>query len=71
MLINNSEIYPSPEQMMTIKDLQNALKCSKTFAYEIVRQPDFPKIKINSRYIIPVSAYNQWVKQYTCKSFAL
>lgn len=58
-----------PERMMNMKQLTAALGCGQTLAYQIANQPDFPKLKVNSHIMIPISAFNRWVKMYTGKQF--
>lgn len=59
------------EKMLKVDDIASTLGCSLKKAYKIVNQPDFPKITIGRMYYIPESAFENWIKKYTGKKFAL
>lgn len=60
-----------PTRMMGMKEFQEVMGCSKSMAYDIASQGDFPKIVINSRIFIPVEKFNKWVENYTGKHYFL
>ena len=48
----------------TINDLTEKLKISKSMAYQIARNQDFPKVRIGKRILIPAEGLKEWlVKQ--------
>ena len=51
--MENIEVY-------TAKDIQILFKCGKRQAYELMRAPSFPAIKIGGRYIVEKSALMRW-----------
>jgi predicted DNA-binding transcriptional regulator AlpA len=59
------------ERFLKPKDIAEILGCSMSRAYDIVNQKDFPKIKIGKRAYIPPEAFQQWVKNYTYKTYVL
>lgn len=54
------------EIMLTVEDVMNNLHISsKTTAYKLFALDSFPSIKIGRKYVVPVSAYNKWIKNAT------
>lgn len=58
-------------EMMTVKDVKETLGCGINRAYDIVNQPDFPKITIGKRFYIPKDEFEKWVKGYVRKEYVL
>lgn len=52
-------------------DIQKHLGCGKDKVYKIIKQPDFPKIKIGKQFYIPEEEYLNWIKRYTTKEYKL
>ena len=48
---------------MTVKELAIQLGISIPKAYELIRNPSFPSIKIGSRIIVPIEEYKRWLKE--------
>lgn len=54
------------ETMLTVEDIMKNLHIeSKTTAYKLLALDTFPSIKIGKKYVIPLSAYNKWIKTVT------
>lgn len=49
--------------MLTVKDLQAILKMSRTKTYQIVNQPDFPKIRIGREIRIPEKELERYFRE--------
>lgn len=47
---------------ITVKELAEALGIGINQAYALVKQDDFPKLKIGSKYVIPKDEFEAWVK---------
>ena len=47
-------------EFMTVKDLKDTMKIGINTAYELCQRDDFPSIKINGVYRIPISDFKQW-----------
>lgn len=47
----------------SINELADVLCISKSLAYQIARNRDFPKIKIGKRILIPVEELKKWVSK--------
>ena len=58
-------------EIITVKDVQKILGCGINRAYDIVKQKDFPKIKIGSRYYIPKNEFETWLEKYTMKEYKI
>lgn len=50
--------------MLTVKELQEILKMSRTKTYQIVNQPDFPKIRIGREIRIPEKELEIYLKEH-------
>ena len=62
-------IYKSKEELpmfLTVMDVANLLGISRASAYELVREDDFPKLKIvQGRTIIPRDRLLEWLDEQT------
>ena len=62
-------IYKTKEEMplfLTVMDVANLLGISRASAYELVRQENFPKLKIvQGRIIIPRDRLLEWLDEQT------
>lgn len=47
---------------MTVKELAIQLGISIPKAYELIKDPSFPSIKIGSRIIVPIEEYKKWLR---------
>ncbi len=47
--------------LLTVQDIAKLLKIGKNTAYELVRQPGFPAIKIGSRIKTTEALLNEWL----------
>jgi hypothetical protein len=60
------------ETMLTIEDIMEHLHISsKTTVLKLVQLDTFPKIKLGKKYLIPLGAYNKWVKNMVGKEIYL
>ena len=62
-------VYKTKEEMplfLTVMDVANLLGISRASAYELVRQENFPKLKIvQGRTIIPRDRLLEWLDEQT------
>ena len=62
-------MYKTKEEMplfLTVMDVANLLGISRARAYELVRQENFPKLKIvQGRTIIPRDRLLEWLDEHT------
>ncbi len=62
-------IYKSKEELpmfLTVMDVANLLGISRASAYELVREDNFPKLKIiQGRIIIPRDRLLEWLDEQT------
>ena len=62
--MNNRDKYTDYEALplvLEVKDIQNILGISRTTAYALVKQPDFPAFKSGSRIKISKQALFDWM----------
>ena len=48
-------------QTMSVHELADQLGISLPKAYELVKEPDFPAIRIGTRILIPTDAFREWL----------
>lgn len=46
---------------LSVQELARELGISLPKAYELVKQPEFPTIKVGARILIPVDAFQKWL----------
>ena len=46
---------------MSVQDLATQLGVSLPKAYELVKQPGFPVIRVGTRILIPIDAFREWL----------
>ena len=63
------EVRENKKQILSVKDVQNILGCSKNKAYSIVGAQGFPKIKIGKQFYIPEEEFQKWIRKYTYNQF--
>lgn len=55
-------------EMYEIRDIQRILKIGRNNVYKLIKLPNFPVIKIGTKYIIPRKQFEQWVDKSIHKS---
>ena len=48
---------------MSVQELSAHMGISLPKAYELVKEPGFPTIKVGTRILIPVEGFNEWLKK--------
>lgn len=46
---------------MTVQELAAQMGISMPTAYELVKRPGFPTIRVGTKILIPVEAFRQWL----------
>lgn len=46
---------------MSVREMADRMGISLPKAYELVKEPDFPSIRIGTRILIPIEAFNEWL----------
>ena len=46
---------------MSVKELADNLGISLPKAYQLVKQPGFPTIRVGARILIPLDAFKEWM----------
>ena len=49
--------------MMTVKEVSEAMGIGINQAYKLVKQKDFPCMRIEQQYFIPKDAFYNWIKE--------
>lgn len=49
---------------LTMTDLQERLHIGRNTAYKLVKQPDFPKVQIGKKYIIPEDMLGKYLEKH-------
>lgn len=57
--------YDELPLMLDVKTVKDILGISQTSVYELVKQKDFPSIKISGRYIVPKDKFREWIDKQT------
>ena len=52
---------------MSVQELSSQMGISLPKAYELVKTPGFPTIRIGTRILIPVDAYKKWLNKNASK----
>lgn len=59
------------KQFYTMKELGDLIPIGTNNLYALVHSAGFPSITINRRIIIPIDAFNEWIKTSAGKKFKL
>jgi len=46
---------------MSVQELSSQMGISLPKAYELVKTPGFPSIRVGTRILIPIEAYHEWL----------
>jgi len=52
---------------MSVQELAAEMGISLPKAYELVKEPDFPTIRVGTRILIPTEAYREWLLRNSLK----
>ena len=53
------------KKIMSVQELSAQMGISLPKAYELVKQPGFPRVRVGSRILIPVEEFNNWLREQT------
>ena len=53
------------KKIMSVQELAAQMGISLPKAYELVKQPGFPRVRVGSRILIPVEEFNIWLREQT------
>ena len=48
---------------ISVQELSAQMGISLPKAYELVKEPGFPTIKVGTRILIPIEGFNEWLKR--------
>ena len=49
------------KQTMSVQELSAQMGISLPKAYQLVKEPDFPVIRVGTRILIPIDAFREWL----------
>ena len=49
------------KQTISVQELAADMGISLPKAYQLVKEPDFPVVKVGNRILIPVDAFKEWL----------
>lgn len=61
LLCSKQEVKEMEKSTLSVQELSIQLGISLPKAYELVKQPGFPAIRIGTRILVPIDAYKQWL----------
>jgi len=53
---------------MSVQELSAQMGISLPKAYELVKTPGFPTLRIGTRILIPIDAYKKWLTEQAAKN---
>ncbi len=59
------------DRLLTYKDLQTILHIGQNKAYELLKSECFPTIRIGKRMYVSESHLQEWINNYTYKTYML
>ena len=60
--------YIEEKATMSVRELSMSMGISLPKAYEFVKRPGFPVLRIGSRILIPKAAFEEWLKAESTKA---
>lgn len=60
--------YIEEKATMSVRELSMSMGISLPKAYELVKRPEFPVLRIGSRILIPKAAFEEWLKAESTKA---
>lgn len=66
--ITDKQVHTFEDTMLTIKDLQMIFNCGKRQAYELLRIPGFPAMKLGGKYLVSAKALDSWIQKNAGKT---
>ena len=60
--------YIEEKTTMSVRELSMSMGISLPKAYELVKRPGFPVLRIGSRILIPKAAFEEWLKAESTKA---
>ena len=53
-----------PEKLtLSVEEMGQRLGISRPLAYELIRKPGFPALRIGRRVVIPFDGLNRWIRE--------
>ena len=62
---SNYKTYEELPLFLNAETVANVLGIAMSSAYELMKEPDFPSLRIGNRLIVPKEKFMAWVEQQT------
>ena len=62
---SNYRTYEELPLFLNAETVANVLGIAMSSAYELMKEPDFPSLRIGNRLIVPKEKFMAWVEQQT------
>ena len=62
---SNYKTYEELPLFLNAETVANVLGIAMSSAYELMKEPDFPSLRIGNRLIVPKEKFMVWVEQQT------
>ncbi len=53
---------------MSVQELSAQIGISLPKAYELVKRPGFPSLRVGTRILVPVDAFRDWLARAACQA---
>lgn len=64
-MLLNEQSKTNEAKVLKVKDVQNILALSKTRAYDLMKEPPFPILRLGNTIRIPAEPFFEWFYQTT------
>jgi excisionase family DNA binding protein len=58
-------VMSNGDSVLTVEEVGKRLRISRPLAYQLVAREDFPKLHLGRRILIPVDAFEAWIRKNT------
>ena len=58
---HNDPVDKYDDKILSVKDVRKIFSCGLRQAYEMVRAPGFPRVKVGRKYYISAQALKKWM----------
>ncbi len=59
------------EKLLRVKDIEEIFGCGRNKAYELMKSPGFPAIRIGKNLYVSKEELEKWLEDYTGKEYYL
>lgn len=59
------------DRLLTVKDLQDTIGCSRNMAYKLMHSRAFPSFKIGKKYYVSQEKFSKWLDRLENRMFLI